>query len=586
MNPIENASSIVDVLRLRAEEQGVTDFKFAPEGTEVKEAWNCDHLDKRARAVAADLQARGIDPGDRVLLVYPAGLEFLAGFFGCLYAGAIAVPVAPPHPAQFERGVSKLDGIVRDARPTLVLTTAELASRFEGAIRGTAQSAVLGASAHLPWVPTEGVGESSRYREPAHFGREQIAYLQYTSGSTSEPRGVMVSHGNVLGNAAVIADQFALTPGAGAGTWLPHFHDMGLVGGLLTPLFVGMPNVIMPPVAFIQRPVRWLEMVSAHRVFFSGGPNFSYDLCVRKIKAEDVPHVDLSCWEVAFNGAEPIRAETVERFTERFHGLGLPSSAVNPCYGLAEATLMVTSQRARRPAKIYSVDREALQGGRWRELDRGRPATLEMVGSGSIPLTVDLAIVDPMKCVEVGAGEIGELWVAGPSVCAGYFKRPEESEAVFRAQLEGRSQKFLRTGDLAVMRDGQVTITGRIKDLMIVRGRNHYPQDVEATVERAHPGVRAGCAAAFSMAQDTDESVVVLAEVERAFLRIDTEQQRDIRAAIAEAVTREHGLEAQVELVGLGGVLKTSSGKVARSACRKAFLSGSLRPLGNSRADA
>ena len=568
-----NPSDFVELLRLRALHQPERQiYTFLPDGDEQEIALSYGELDLRARAVAARLQSQGAE-GDRALLMYPAGLDYVAAFFGCLYAGMIAVPIYPPRP---NRTLQRLESIIADAGAKIALTTGAVLSRTE----------TLFTEGHrldaMRWLATDGIEDDAAtgWRPPA-VDASTLAYLQYTSGSTSAPKGVMVSHANLLYNSADMDAGWRHTRDSVLVSWLPHFHDMGLIYGILQPLYRDFPAVLMPPVSFLQQPARWLQAITRHKGTHSAAPNFAYELCVRKVTPEQRASIDLSSWAVAVNGAEPVRRETLERFAETFESCGFRRGAFCPGYGLAEATLKVTAtSRADSPA-FCSVQSEALAEHRVVESAPGRRDAQTFVGCGRAMLETKIAIVHPESSRRCAAGEVGEIWVAGPGVAGGYWERPAETERDFRARLSGTDETYLRTGDLGFTRDGELFVTGRLKDLIIIRGRNHYPQDIELTAEQSHPALRPGCGAAFSVEDAGAESLVVVQEIERASQQPDFEA---VFGAIRRALSAEHELHAYgVVLIKSGSLPKTSSGKVQRHAARAGFLAGSLNPVAVSR---
>lgn len=518
-------------------------------------------LDREARALAAALRRR-CAPGDRVLLLHPPGVEFVTAFTACLYAGVVAVPAPPPHPTRVRAALPRLAGMVEDCAASLVLTTAGVRPALEAAASG------VRALARLPWLALEDLGaaQPAEWAGPA-AGPDDLAFLQYTSGSTGTPRGVMVSHGNLLANVGCIAERSEMTASSVMLSWQPHFHDMGLIGGILAPLFVGFPIVLMAPAAVLQSPLRWLRAIGRHGVTHSGGPNFMFEQCVQRVGPEERAALDLSSWTFAFCGAEPVQAATVERFASAFAAAGFRPEAFAPCYGLAEATLMASSVRP--PAAARFVER-----------GDGR----RLVGCGPAIDGHRIAIVDPAAGVECGPGEVGEVWFSGPSVGRGYWNRPQESDAVFRARLHSSGpETFLRTGDLGFLHDGELFVAGRLKDVIVVAGRNHYPQDLEATAAASHAALRRSGAAAFPVEVDGVERVVLALELERTLARrLDRDPDApadpvlsELTACVRQAVAEEHGLPVfEVVLLAPGGIPHTSSGKVRRRECRALFERG------------
>jgi acyl-CoA synthetase (AMP-forming)/AMP-acid ligase II/acyl carrier protein len=531
-------------------------------------------LDRRARAIAADLQQR-CQRGDRALLLFPAGLDFIAAFFGCAYAGVLAVPVCYPKP---KRPMPRLLSIAEDAEPRVALTNHKTLEQFDFALIGGREFEWI-ASDH---IPDELANEWSR---PCIEGRD-LAFLQYTSGSTSDPKGVMVSHANVLHNLEVIRQGFGIEFDLQSGEprnrgvfWLPAYHDMGLIGGILTPLYVGGHSLLMSPGAFLQRPLRWLQSISDTRATISGAPNFAYELCVSKIPVEKRAELDLSCWDVGFCGAEPVRAETLGAFAAAFRECGFRRQAFYPCYGLAENTLMAAGGEGPSIPQVKTVLRDALAENQVVE-PNGDPgkAVQELVCCGAAVLDQRIVIVDPHTRLARGMGEVGEIWIQGRSVAQGYWNRPAETAATFNARLEGEDGgTFLRTGDLGFLDHDRLYITGRVKDLIILRGRNHYPQDIERTVESCHPALRANAGVAVAIDIHGEESLVVIHEIDRAYRDLDlTEITRSIRRAIAD----EHEVSPYaIVLIRHASLPVTTSGKVQRSLARRLYLAGDLKVL-------
>jgi acyl-CoA synthetase (AMP-forming)/AMP-acid ligase II len=571
---ISGATSLAQILHRRAqrhpERRALT---FIARGTEERKAYSFAGLDQRARTIAALLKEHGLE-GERALLLYPQGTEFVEAFLGCLYSGTVAVPAYPPDPTRLARTLGRLLGISADCRPKVVLSTAairDMAATFNEQVPGLGE---------LKWLATdqEDLGVAA-LESPASARSEQLAFLQYTSGSTSSPKGVMVSHGNLLVNLAHIRGSMRLGEDSCSATWLPSFHDMGLVDGLLGGFYSGYPVYLMSPADFLKHPLRWLQAVTAFKVTHSGGPNFGYELCVRKVTPEILAGLDLSSWRSAYCGAEPVRAGTMRRFIETFSPRGFSPSALFPVFGLAEATLKAPGPMGRGVVTL-SVDKEALKEDRMVPLPAGDANAAEIVSCGESEEGYRLAIVEPESREPLPDGRVGEAWVSGPSVAQGYWRKPELSEETFRARLRGDDARtWLRTGDLGFMSGGLLYITGRRKDLIIIGGQNHYPQDIEWTVEAALPAVRPGCGAAFSVEVEGEERLVVVAEV-------DTKQRQggarlDFQAAVAtvrQAINDAYQLRLH-DLVFLepGSIPKTSSGKIQRQAAKRAYLERGLR---------
>ncbi len=562
----ECTTTMVDLLRRRAAEQPhQRAYTYLVDGDSTELALTFAEVDRAARAIAVTLRERGLE-GERALLLYPPGLDFVTAFFGCLYAGVVAVPAYPP---MQPRHLGRLRSILGDSTAHAVLAS----SAVEQAVRPMFQDA-----AGLQWIVTDEIdrGRADGWQEPPVTG-DSLAFLQYTSGSTGTPKGVMVTHANLLHNEELIR----LGTGTDARStfvgWLPLYHDMGLIGNVLHPLHVGSSCVLMSPLSFLERPLRWLRAISRHRAHTSGGPNFAYDLCARKVTPAELASLDLSSWKIAFNGAEPVRAETMDRFAEVFAPCGFRREAFYPCYGLAEATLFVSGGDQDRPAPTLAARTSMLERGLVAPADGADARTL--VSCGTVRLDQEIAIVHPETRRLCAPAEIGEIWTRSPSVAKGYWQRPEETAHTFGALLAEDPARgpFLRTGDLGFLRDGQLFVTGRLKDLIIVRGRNYYPQDLELTAEGSHAEARRGCCAAFSVELDGEERLVIALEVAAR----DESTARDVAAAVRRAIAEEHELHVHtVTLLAPRCIPKTSSGKIQRHACRQEFLGGGLAEVG------
>jgi acyl-CoA synthetase (AMP-forming)/AMP-acid ligase II/acyl carrier protein len=523
--------------------------------------------------MGALLQQR-TERGSRALLVYPSDLEFIVAFFGCLYGGLIAVPTYPPQ-TRTRRSLAKLRAIMNDVQPSVVLTTEALSSMVESLFAQAQDMQVA------PLISTDTIDSAlaGAWQDPGVDGNT-LAFLQYTSGSTGMPKGVMLTHGNLLHNGALIYHHVGITPQCRGLSWLPLYHDMGLIGMTIQAAYSGVQTTIMSPVAFLQRPIRWLQAIAANGAnVVTGAPNFAYDLCVRKITPEQKETLDLSNWDIAFNGAEPVRQETLERFAEAFAPCGFRWEAFRPCYGLAEATLFVTgvqkgamSTKRTVQAAALAEDRVVMAGS---EVSNNSDSTRTFVSSGSVPQGQKVVIVNPETCNPCQPDQVGEIWVSGPSIAQGYWQKPAETLYTFRAHLADTGEgPFLRTGDLGFMYDGELFVTGRLKDLVIIRGRNHYPQDIELTVEQSHPVLRPGSGVAFSIEAMSEEQLVIVQEVERHYRHVNLDE---VFGTIRQAVAEHHELQVYaIVLVKTGSILKTSSGKLQRNASRQAFLAGTL----------
>ncbi|ATB48291.1 non-ribosomal peptide synthetase [Corallococcus macrosporus] len=561
-------ATFVDVCRARAAAQpGDWIYTFLDDAGE--QSLSYAELDAGARAVAARLQ-KHLAPGDRALLLYPPGRDYALGFLACLYAGVVAVPAYPPDPMRLGRTLPRLQALIADCGARVALTTTFIVDMVEPLTEGAPDLR------SLSWLATDAVpaSEAEAWRAPVLDG-DTVAFLQYTSGSTGTPRGVVLRHRHLLHNSWLIARGFEASPHPVGVLWLPPYHDMGLIGGLLQPLFRDIPTVLLPPMSFLQRPMGWLEAVSRFGGTVCGGPNFAFDLCVRKSTPEQRAALDLSRWEVAFCGAEPVRADTLERFADAFAPAGFRREAFYPCYGLAEGTLIVSGGARSEAPVVRRFARDGLLLGEARAPEQDAAETV-LVGCGQSLGDQDVRVVDPRTCRPCEPGRVGELWVKGPSVADGYWRRPEETARTFHGRLAGSEEgPYLRTGDLGVIDGGEVFITGRLKDLLVLRGRNFYPQDLEHSAERSHPGVRPGCGAAFAVDVAGEERLVLVQEVAA---RVGTaEAAEEVVTSIRAALGDLHGLSTHaVVLITAGSLPKTSSGKVQRRATRDAFLAGTL----------
>ena len=559
-------SHFADVLRARAADhpEGMA-FRFLADGETEGPSVTFDELARQARGVATAIrQVAG--PGERVLLVYPPGLEFIAGIFGCFEAGVIAVPTYPPRPERVLQGVQLIAGIVRDCGPAAVLTGGAAAPLIQQVCGG------IGELAGVPWINTDLVDATAAETCGPAVSAEDVALLQYTSGSTGAPKGVMVTHGNLLHNERMIQAAFChseyLEYGAGV-CWLPPYHDMGLLGNILHAVFIGAPSVLLSPLGMLQRSLRWLEAVSRYRASTSGGPNFAYDLCAARATPEQLRQLDLNNWSIAAIGAEPIRPETLDRFTEAFEPCGFHRESFYPCYGLAEGTLFV-SGGAKAAAPVVKEFPLNLSGE-----GKGGGETQRLVGCGHAWLDQRIEIVDPQTLRRCAPGDVGEIWVAGPSVAAGYWEHPEETRRTFGAAISGGdTTPFLRTGDLGFFDDEELFVAGRLKDVIIIRGRNYHPHDIEATVQSVHPALRADCGAAFGVEVRGEERLVVVQEIDRQTRTLDLQE---LRWEIRRAISRRFELQLHdIVFLRNGTLPKTTSGKVQRHACKAGYIAGTL----------
>ena len=593
IEPGKACSTIVEILRWRALHQpGRRAYTFLVDGETEEVSLTYAELDRQARAIAVKLQATA-GKGRRALLLYPAGLEFIAAYMGCLYSGTVAVPVYPPHPARLERNMPRILRIARDARTTFALTTSAVMERLDVFFNFAQELR------EMRWIATDDLDETlAHYWVDPGISGSSLAFFQYTSGSTSAPRGVVLNHGNLLHNERMIRQGMGQTPDSIVVGWLPMYHDMGLIGNVLQPLFVGYPCILMSPVIFLQRPLRWLQAISRFRATTSGGPNFAFDLCVRKVTPEQRDLLDLSSWEVAFAGAEPINHETLDTFAGYFAPCGFRPEALYPCYGLAEATLFVSGGSKSEPHIVSSFSRSPAKQEPAGESSGRIEETRQLVGCGRTVLDQRVEIVDPHTLTRCAPGQEGEIWVSGANIARGYWNKEEETERVFRACLADTGEgPFLRTGDLGFLKNGELFVSGRIKDLIIIDGTNHYPQDIEWTVDRSHPALRAGGCAAFSIDADGREQLVVAVEINPRHYPVSSGQKTghapqgnnnnrhpvdvgEALRAIRGAISGQYDLQTyDIVLLKAGSIFKTSSGKTRRHACRAAYLKGTLNAL-------
>lgn len=561
-------SNLVDVLRYWARvvpDQIAYYFTDGEDGEDLEITYA--QLDQAARAVAVTILQRA-KPGDRGLLLYPPCLDFVVGFFGCLYAGCAAVPAFPPR--RNRRG-ARLTGIAEDSGASFALTTEPVIRQVATERDGSSDFA------SLRLIPTETIDKQlSLHFSTIDWDNRAPAVLQYTSGSTGKPKGVVLSHDCLIRNTELIGYAFEMERSAVGCSWLPAYHDMGLVGGILAPLFIGCPCVLMSPMSFLQRPVRWLKTITKYRVNTSGGPNFAYQLCVDKVTEEEMRDLDLSHWKVAFNGAEPVRAATLEEFAEKFKNVGFQYAAHLPCYGMAETTLIVTGGPAKLPPIVYSFDARALDARKVKRTEPNDPDSRDLVGCGQLLPDERVLIVDTQTNEVLPEGRIGEIWIQSPSVGQGYWEKPNESKETFGAFTRDGDGPFLRSGDLGFFYSDQLFVAGRVKDLIIVRGVNRYPQDIEQTIEECHESIPSSAAAAFADTHGTREKLILAVEVQRS-LEDDWEP---VIQTIRRVVTQVHELPPDaVYLVRYGSLPKTSSGKIQRHACLRDYLDGNLRVI-------
>ncbi len=568
---VGQAATLVELLQSRAVETGSgCEYGFLNEDGTLT-TWTVADIARRATAIAAVLQDE-CQPGDRVLLVYPPGIEFVPAFLGCMCAGVLPVPATYPKP---RRPMPRLTSISQDSGAAVVLTTSATLDTLELSRTSPELQA-------LNWLATDAIADeqASRWRR-LRPDPSDLAFLQYTSGSTSEPKGVMVTHANLMHNLEVIKRAFAVDRLHEDGSertsvwWLPAYHDMGLIGGILGALYAGGRLVMMPPATFLKRPFVWLKAMSDFKATVSGAPNFAYDMCIAKTTQEDRKGLDMSRWRLAFCGAEPVRAETLRRFAEAFAPCGFRETSFYPCYGLAEATLLATGGDGPAVPVVRSVCADSLGCHQIQEVaGRQDASTRDFVGCGRPWLGQEVLIVDSDSRLPVPEDRVGEIWLRGPSIARGYWNRREETAAEFgAARSDDPTCHYLRTGDLGFVHGGQLFVTGRTKEVIIVRGRNLYPQDIELTVGRCHASLNGGAGAAFSIEVDGAEQLVVVHEIDRQYRG----EFDEIIRAVRHSVVNEHELDPySVVLIRQASLPRTTSGKIQRNLCRRQYLTAEL----------
>lgn len=560
---------LVHLLRRRAQLQpDDLIYRFLHHGEQVAASLNYAQLDRRARMIAEHLTHYRVFEKP-VLLLYPAGLEYLSAFLGCLYAGAIAVPAYPPS----RHHTSRLNAIIHDAAPELALCGKELEGTLDQF--GTA----IPALGRIPKLITDqlDINSTSDWRMP-DIKVDSLAFLQYTSGSTGKPKGVMVSHANLIENLASLSSVFRHSDRAPYVSWLPLYHDMGLIGVSLRSLYIDAPTTLMSPAAFMEKPIRWLRAISTYHGYYSGGPNFAYDLCLNKVRTEQCAGLDLSHWRVAFNGAEPIRANTLDRFASVFEPFGFDRSAFWSCYGMAEATIFVSGGKQTQPPRTNCFDADALARG---QACAAGPATMKekrLVSCGTAWRDEEIRVINPDTRMPCSENELGEIWVRGPSIAEGYWKQQELTREIFSARPAVGDRRYLRSGDLGFFYQGELYPTGRLKDLIIIRGLNIYPQDIEQHIEETQATGHIASSVAFAYEREDGEEVVVLCELSREALKQNSETHRNLCQSIRRELARTFELQPDVVLLAHpGSIAKTSSGKTMRGACARRWRAGDLR---------
>ena len=585
MSGLENtiaATTLIDILQYRAESKPKqTIYTFLLDGETDEVSLTYQELAQKAQAIATYLQSLGA-PQERILLLYPPGLGFIEAFFGCLCAGAIAIPAYPPRP---NRSITRIQSIIKDAKPTLALTTNSILNGLKKRVEQVPELKTL------RWLATDDISlqYATKWQKLAVSG-DEIAFLQYTSGSTAEPKGVKIAHHNLMHNLQAIHQCFQHTTQSQGVIWLPPYHDMGLIGGILQPLYGDFSVILMSPLMFLQNPLRWLKAISRYRATTSGGPNFAYDLCVRKFKPDLELDLDLSSWDLAFNGAEPVNHQSLAKFTATFRPFGFRSEAFYPCYGMAEATLIISGGDKKSPARTKTINSKKLEKNLVVEALPIDAEGKTLVSCGHSLADQQIVIVNPHTLTPCQLGEIGEIWVAGPSIASGYWNKSAAINSTFQAHLEEMADlNFFRTGDLGFIDQGELFVTGRLKDVIIINGRNHYPQDIERTVEASSLFIRPSSVASFAIAENGEDKLVILAEVDRHYWQRSkqsnqskeeiavskAEKSQQLVQTIRSAIAKHHDLTShRIIILKSGTIPKTSSGKIQRHICREQFLNG------------
>ncbi|MGE3977505.1 MAG: condensation domain-containing protein, partial [Nitrospira sp.] len=560
--------NLPDLFELRCREQpNELAYALIRDSLELEIQLTYGQLEQRVRSLAGYL-AHEVPPGAKALLLYPQGLDAACAFWASVCAGLVPVPAPAPDPIRRKYALPRLRSIIEDAQVSLVLAPSSITAL-------SSELSIPNETSPINWLATDQPYNSVDSIEVSRPHSTALAYLQYTSGSTATPRGVMISHGNVLSHCQALSLAGDVSDSSRSLCWLPYFHDYGLLHGIIAPFYSGIPAYLMSPITFLRRPLRWLEAVSRFAITHSGGPNFSYEACLRAVRQQQEWRTDLSTWVVASCGAEPIHPETVEQFIDTFGPRGFRRTAFAPGYGLAEATLLATMKRPGKEPRFLHVEVDALADAIVKESPASKPGTRTLVGCGTPLEETHVRIVNPTIHSECPPGVVGEVWLAGAGIGAGYWSKPEETDATFNAALAGSEEgPYLRTGDLGFLHRGELFLTGRLKDLIIVRGRNYYPHDLEWSAQQAHPGLRRGYGAAFSIEGKTRELVVLVHEIEK---QVPESDLAEVVSRIRRALADEYELEIHtVVLIKPGTIPRTSSGKIQRGACRAAFEAGRL----------
>jgi acyl-CoA synthetase (AMP-forming)/AMP-acid ligase II len=568
---IRKSSSMVDIISNRAVvTPGHIVFRFLPEGIDEGESLSFEQLDTMSRSVASCLQQHG-KKGDRVVLFFQPGIPYIISLFACFYAGMVAVPAYPP---RRNRSSYRVFSIVENAGVSMCLTSQQVKKDIE---RNFASDF---ASQNLHWICYEdAIMHSAGLWNDPNLKGEELALLQYTSGSTGEPKGVMITHYQILYNSEYIRQSFGFSKQTIGMNWLPIYHDMGLIGTIMQAPYIGALSITMPPVAFLQDPLKWLKAISRFKVTTAGGPNFGFDHCLQKVPQHELSHLDLSSVETFFCGAEPVRAKTMQDFASYFAQAGARPEQLYPCYGMAETVLIVTGGNKLSPLRFITINSKALARGIVEKIGEDQPEAITLTGCGHTWMDTKVRIVHPETYEAVPEGHTGEIWICGSGVTQGYWGRTEENLRTFGAQIHNEgSTSYFRSGDLGFMDGNELYITGRIKDLLIFRGVNYYPTDIEFAVQEAHASLRKNAGAAFSVMVHGEEQLIIAQEVERSAMH--NLPQDELFSTIRQTLSEEFELSVYaILLLRPGSIPLTSSGKIQRRVTKYGYLTGELQSI-------
>lgn len=561
-------STLVELLHYRSDHQGQQRaFLFLEDGEQQYVEITYQQLEQKAIALALHLQSMNLSE-KKALLLFPSCLEYIIAIFGCMYANVLSIPAYPPQKGQ---NLSRIEAIAFDAQAEFALTTKKLLPKLKKEVLGTSLES-------LQWIAIDEYNEdfSSKNSLPV-ITPATLAYLQYTSGSTGIPKGVMVNHQNLLSNVKAFDIFYGHELGSSMVSWVPIFHDMGIVWGVISPIYSGFPCYFMEPSVFLQKPIRWLRAISQYRATHSGAPNFAYDICLNKITEEECRGLDLSSWQVSLVAAEPVRVETLKRFSKKFQPYGFSFDSFCPAYGLAEATLLVNTIPKKQKTFLFSIRKDHLEQHKITTVSEDYREKILLAGHGNATTDTEILIVNPDSHEKCPEETLGEIWVRGITIAQGYWNREQETKETFYLYLKTGEGPYLRTGDLGFFKNQELFITGRLKDLIIIHGRNHYPHDIEITVEQSHNALRPGCCIAFSVEKENEEKLVVVQELKKESQSLTPEVFSEIFQKIRANVLTQHEIAvSSILLIPSNSLLKTSSGKKQRRGCQKSFLAKKL----------